>query len=212
MKTADKTCNQFIEELASAAPTPGGGGAAALVGAVGIALGNMVGSLTVGKKKYADVEGDIIVLNERAKALEAQLMALVDKDAEMFAPLAAAYRLPKDTPEEQAHKDEVMEQCLYDACSVPLEIMERLADAMDLIVKYAEKGSKMAISDAGCAMILCKAAMQAASLNVFINTKSMKNREEAETYNAKANELLFIYGMKADNIIYEVKEALNMRV
>ena len=123
MDTMNESCSRFLAELASKAPTPGGGGTAALVGAAGVALGNMVGCLTVGKKKYAAVEADILTLNERAGALRAELEALVQADAEAFAPLAAAYGLPKDTPEQAAHKAAVLETALDAACAVPLEIM-----------------------------------------------------------------------------------------
>ena len=109
-----------MESLASKAPAPGGGGAAALVGAVGVALGNMVGSLTVGKKKYAAVEADLRALNARAEVLRRRLEALVQADAEAFLPLAAAYGLPKETPEQQAHKAAVLEQALDGACSARL--------------------------------------------------------------------------------------------
>ena len=109
MELTKSSCEGFLESLASKAPVPGGGGAAALVGAAGVALGNMVGSLTVGKKKYAAVEADILALNARAKVLRRRLEALVQADAEAFAPLAAAYGLPKETPEQQAHKAAVLE-------------------------------------------------------------------------------------------------------
>ena len=108
------TCREFVEVLATKAPVPGGGGASALTGAIGTALGNMVGSLTVGKKKYADVEEDIIALQEKSDALQEELLNLVEKDAEVFEPLSKAYGLPKDTPEQQAEKDAVMEKCLND--------------------------------------------------------------------------------------------------
>ncbi|MFQ7014206.1 MAG: cyclodeaminase/cyclohydrolase family protein [Faecalibacterium sp.] len=98
MEMIKQSCEQFLAELAGKAPTPGGGGTAALVGAAGVALGTMVGSLTIGKKKYAAVEADIQALNARADILRKELEALVQADAEAFAPLAAAYGLPKDTP------------------------------------------------------------------------------------------------------------------
>ena len=208
MSAVEKKINEFTDMLASNAPAPGGGGAAALCGAVGCALGHMVGALTVGRKKYADVEEELYALMEKAEALQARLLELIDEDARVFEPLAAAYRLPKETPEQQEYKDRVMEQCLYDACSVPLEIMERCADVMDIMVRFAEKGSVMAISDAGCGMALTRGALEAASMNVFINTKSMKDRDEAANYNAKANELLYIYTNKAENIIEMVRHNL----
>ena len=123
MELTKSSCEGFLESLASKAPVPGGGGAAALVGAAGVALGNMVGSLTVGKKKYAAVEADLRTLNARAEALRRRLETLVQADAEAFLPLAAAYGLPKETPEQQAHKAAVLEQALDGACAMPLEIM-----------------------------------------------------------------------------------------
>lgn len=124
MEMNDLSCAQFLAQLASKAPTPGGGGTAALVGAAGVALGNMVGCLTTGKKKYAVVEADIQALNARAEALRLELEALVQADADAFAPLAAAYGLPKDTPEQAAHKASVLEAALDGASAVPLQIME----------------------------------------------------------------------------------------
>lgn len=157
MDMMNESCSRFLAELASKAPTPGGGGTAALVGAAGVALGNMVGCLTVGKKKYAAVEADLLTLNERAGALRAELEALVQADAEAFAPLAAAYGLPKDTPEQAAHKAAVLETALDAACAVPLEIMGKCAEGIALVEEYAAKGSALAVSDAGCAAALCKA-------------------------------------------------------
>ena len=187
MDMMNESCSRFLAELASKAPTPGGGGTAALVGAAGVALGNMVGCLTVGKKKYAAVEADILTLNERAGALRAELEALVQADAEAFAPLAAAYGLPKDTPEQAAHKAAVLETALDAACAVPLEIMGKCAEGIALVEEYAAKGSALAVSDAGCAAVLCKAALQAASLNVFINTKLMTDKTHAAALDAQAD-------------------------
>ena len=145
----DYSCKDFITVLSGKAPVPGGGGASALAGAIGIALGNMVGSLTVGKKTYAAVEEDIIQCKKKADDITARLLDLVEKDAEAFEPLSAAYGMPKSTPEEIEKKAEVMEAALVGACEVPLEIMRTCAEAIDLIETFAEKGSKIAISDAG---------------------------------------------------------------
>ena len=111
---ADKSIRQFSEELASSAPVPGGGGASAALGAIGIALGDMVGELTVGKKKYADVEEEIRGLMDRAQKLRVRFLELIDADAEAFAPLAAAYRIPKGTE----GREEIMEQALHGAAAV----------------------------------------------------------------------------------------------
>lgn len=201
----EKNIDKFLEALASSAPTPGGGGAAALCGALGIALGNMVGSLTLGKKKYADVQEDIAELNAKAEALRAGFVALVDADAEAFAPLSRAYSIPKDDPA----RDEIMEPALLRAAEAPLEIMRRCAEALELISGYAAKGSALAISDAGCAAALCGAAMEAAALNVKINTKSMKNRAVADNINAEMNELLQKYFALSQEIYNDVSGRLS---
>ena len=201
-------CNEFVEVLASKAPVPGGGGASALVGAIGTALGNMVGSLTVGKKKYADVEEEMYELKGKADALQKELLHLIERDAEVFEPLSKAYGMPRNTEEEKAEKARVMEIVLKDACSVPMEIMERCCESIDLIEVFAEKGSTLAISDAGVGATFCKAALEGASLNVFINTKSMKNREYADELNKKADKMLSVYTKKAEEIYQSVAARL----
>ena len=197
-------CNEFVEVLGSKAPVPGGGGASALVGAVGTALGNMVGALTVGKKKYADVEEEMKELMAKATTLQDELLHLIERDAEVFEPLSKAYGMPRETEEEKAEKARVMEIVLKDACSVPMEIMEKCCEAIDLIVEFAAKGSALAISDAGVGAAFCKAALEGASLNVYINTKSMKNLEYAEELNRKCDEMLAVYTVKADEIFRNV--------
>lgn len=182
----EKNVDKFLETLASSAPTPGGGGAAALCGALAIALGNMVGNLTLGKKKYAAVQEDIAALNEKAEALRADFVALIDADAEAFAPLSKAYGIPKDDPE----RAEVMETALLKAVQPPMEIMRKCVKALELIAEYAAKGSALAISDAGCAAAIIRAACEAAALNVLVNTKPMRDREKAGEINREANELL----------------------
>ena len=194
------SCREFVTVLASDAPAPGGGGAAALVGAIGTALGNMVGSLTVGKKKYAAVEAEIIALKAKCDDLQKQLLDQVEADEVNFLPLAKAYGIPKDDP----NRDKVMEEATIIACSTPMHIMELCCEAIEAIAVFAEKGSRLAVSDAGCGAVCCKAALQAASLNVFINTKSLKNREVAEEMNAKANGMLDKYCAMADEIFASV--------
>lgn len=208
MSYIEKSCRQFIEVLSSKEPTPGGGGASALVGAVGTALGGMVGSLTAGKKKYKEVEAEIKQMMEVSNQLQNDLLDLVQKDAEAFAPLARAYSMPKETKEEQEEKNRVMEAALKEACGVPFEIMENCCRGIDLCGSFAEKGSVMAVSDAGAGASFCRAALQSASLNVYINTKSMKDRDYAEQANRKADEMLAVYTKKADEILANVFAAI----
>ena len=211
MEMMERTCSQFLAELASKAPTPGGGGTAALVGAAGVALGNMVGNLTTGKKKYAAVEEKIQALNAKAETLRKELEALVQEDAEAFAPLAAAYGLPKDTPEQAADKERVMETALTRAALVPIKIMQKCLEGITLAYSYAVDGSTMAISDAGCAAVLCKAALQAASLNVFVNTTLMTNREFATALEHTAEQLLDAGTSYADEAFHYVNEKLRSK-
>lgn len=208
MTFTQKSCEEFIEILASKEPVPGGGGASALVGAIGTALGNMVGSLTVGKKKYADVQDDILKLKAEADQLQVDLIRLVARDAEVFEPLSKAYGMPKDTDEQKAEKARVMEMCLKEACSVPLEIMEKCCDAIELHREFAQKGTAIAISDVGVGVVFCKAALMGASLNVFINTKAMTDRIYADQINEKTNAMLAKYTALADEIYASVQSRL----
>lgn len=208
MELTQLSCEEFLSRLASRSPAPGGGGAAALVGAAGAALGSMVGALTTGKQRYAAVEQDIRALNGRAQALRLRLEGLVQADAEAFAPLAAAYGLPRETPEQQAHKARVMEQALQGACAVPLEIMEACCQGIALAAEYAAKGSVLALSDAGCAALFCKAALQAASLNVAINTRLMADRTHAAGLDEKASRMLAEYLPLADRVYEDTARRL----
>lgn len=203
-----QSCEDFVQVLASKEPVPGGGGASALVGAIGTALGNMVGSLTVGKKKYADVQDDILSLKAKADALQTDLLALVIKDAEVFEPLSRAYRLPRETEEQHSEKRIVMEAALVDACSVPLDIMHRCCEAIELQREFATKGTAIAISDAGVGVALCKAALAGASLNVYINTKAMQDRVYANKCNEEADMMLDKYIKMADEVYDSVLKRL----
>lgn len=185
MKTTD-----FLDALSSSAPVPGGGGASAAAGAMGAALGMMVANLTAGKKKYADVEEEIIAIRRQLYDLQQRLVLLTDEDAKAFEPLSKAYGLPRSTPEEQKKKAEVMEAALYEASRPPLEMMETVLEVMRLLEILGEKGSRIAVSDVGVGISFCQAALEGASMNVFINTKSMKNRERAEEMNCRADAMI----------------------
>ncbi|MCJ7806528.1 MAG: cyclodeaminase/cyclohydrolase family protein, partial [Clostridia bacterium] len=147
---AEKSCSYFLDALASKAPVPGGGGAAAMGGAIGMALSNMVGNLTVGKKKFAEVEDEVRALLEQGSKIIEAMKALVDKDAEVFEPLSKAYGLPRETPEQIAHKEKVMEECSIAACSVPMEIMRKAYAGIKIHQRMGQIGTKLAISDIGC--------------------------------------------------------------
>ena len=196
----DKSCKEFIEVLSSRSPVPGGGGAAALMGAIGTALGDMVGSLTLGKKKYADVQEDVICLKKEAAWLEKEFLELVQADADAFEPLSEAYGLPRETEEQRQYKTEVMEKALAEAGLVPVKIMECCCRAI---------GSVIAISDAGCAAAGLRGALTSASLNVFINTKSMQNRVYAQELEQRTEEMLERYIPRCDEIFQRVLDRVH---
>jgi len=204
MQLANKTCTEFVDVLASKAAVPGGGSASALVGSLGMALGSMVGSLTVGKKKYADVEAEIIEVMDKAKALQDEFLKLVDLDAVNFEPLSNAYGIPKDDP----NRGQIMEDALRVACSVPMDIMRLSAKAIELQKVFADKGSALAVSDAGVGVVVCKAALQGASLNVFINAQAMTDKNYASSLEAEADTLLNKYCAMADEIFDSVVKKL----
>ena len=194
MELKDMTLSQFAEALASKAAVPGGGGASALAGALGAALGAMVGELTIGKPKYADVEAEVIEIMQKAMALQRELLFLVEKDAAAFEPLSVAYGISKDDPA----RAEVMENALKAACAVPLEIMEKCCAAIELHAALSTRGSALALSDVGVGVVCCKAALKGASLNVYINTRSMANRAYAQAMETQADKMLEKYTKLAD--------------
>ena len=200
MDLLNSSIKQFTEQLASPAPVPGGGGASALVAAIGIALGDMVGELTVGKKKYADVEDEIKALMARAQELRVKLLSCVERDAVAFEPLSKAYGIPKDDPT----RDEVMEKCLRDAAAVPLEIFDLCCEAIALQKEFAEKGSKLVLSDAATGVVFCWSAMYGAAINVRVNTKPMKDRAYAERINAHIDEGMAKYWPIAEKVYEDI--------
>ncbi len=199
---------EFIEALASKAPTPGGGGASAYVGALASALASMVGNLTVGKKKYADVEERVQAELLALEATRLRLLELIDADAEAFAPLAAAYGMPRGTEEEAAAQAAALQAALVDACEVPLEIMRQCVQVVESCVFLAKHGSVLAVSDAGAGAVLAKAALLAASLNVRINIGSMADGARAAAYRDEMEDLIAAGSALADDVYADVVERL----
>ena len=190
MSMIEKTCKDFIDVLASKAPVPGGGGAAAMGGAIGMALSNMVGNLTVGKKKYVDVEGEVKELLDKGYKIIGELLKLVDKDAEVFEPLSKAYSLPKKTPEEAKYKEETMEKCCKVACSVPMEIMRKAYEGIKIHQRMGQIGTMIAISDVGCGVVFLKSALIAGKLNVIINLNAIKDQDFIQKTREEMDQLL----------------------
>ncbi|WP_422446144.1 cyclodeaminase/cyclohydrolase family protein [Thermoanaerobacterium sp. DL9XJH110] len=204
----EKSCREFVRVLASKEPVPGGGGAAALVGAIGMALGNMVGTLTVGKEKYKDVEKEVMEIMNEATAIQNRLMELVDKDAEVFKEVADVYKMPKSTAEEKKKREEAMENALKQACSVPIEIMKSACDAIRLQRRLADIGSQLAISDVGVGVLCLKAALISGKLNVIINLNGIKDREFVKKTGDEMEQLVKEGGRLADETYIKVEERL----
>lgn len=200
--TGEQKVYEYLEVLSSKAPVPGGGGASALGGALGAALGQMVGNLTTGKKRYADVEEEIQEYLAELAILQKDMLSLADEDAAVFAPLAAAYGMSAETAAQQAEKDRVMESNLLSASVVPMQIMKKALAVIDVLEELEQKGSRMALSDVGVAVQFARTAMTGAVMNVYINTKSMKNREKAEELNENANVMLK-EGVERADVVYD---------
>ena len=198
-KMMDKSCTEFAAALAAKISVPGGGGAAAYVGALAVALCSMVGNFTTGKKKYAEYEDDVQRMLAEGEQVRTRLLELVEEDAAAFFPLSQAYGIPKEDPT----RADVLEKCTKDALAGPLEMMRQIARAIELLEEMNIKGSRMLISDVGCGAACAAAAMRAAAMNVFINTKSLRDRAFAQEVEDEADGLL-AYVARAEAIADEV--------
>ena len=208
MKISEKTCVEFVEVLASKAAVPGGGGAAALVGSIGMALGSMVCNLTIGKKKYAEYEESVKGILEKAGDIEKRLLNMIDEDAENFLPLSKAYGLPQSTEEEKKIKEEIMENALKTACQVPIDIVRVCYDAIKLHEDLVDKGSKLAISDVGVGVQCLRAAILSGQLNVIININSIKDQEYVEKVQIEVDKLVEEGVQICDEVYAKVEKAL----
>ncbi len=193
MNNRDKTLSRFGAELASSSPAPGGGGAAALCGALAAALGGMVVSLTVGKKKYAANESALRQLGERAERLRGELLDMIDRDAEAFAPLSRAYSLPRDAD----GREQIMEDALRRAAASPERIAELCCEVIEILEDCASMGSLLVLSDAASGAALAEGALHAAVVNVKVNTALMRSRNHAAALNARMEEMESEYALRA---------------
>lgn len=204
MEFSEYPISEFLTALASRDAVPGGGGASALTAALGAALGNMVGNLTVGKEAYKDAEADLYCLMNETAQIQKELTELIQKDADGFAPLAAAYKMDKDDP----NYDAVMEQCLRDAAAAPMEVLRLSCRMIELHSAYAKKGSALAVSDAATGAVLCWAGMYGAAVNVVVNTRLMRDRDYARRMNAEVDKLMNKYWKLAESTFDSVYRQL----
>ena len=194
----------WVKDLASPSPAPGGGGASALAGALAAALGSMVANLTTGKKKYAAYQQDIERILEETACLTDRLYGLIKKDEEAFLPLSKAYGIPKEDPA----RGEVLEAALRIAAEPPMEMLAALAQLPPVLEELLEKGSRLAVSDVGCAATFCASAAQGALLNLFVNTRLMADQEYALEQNGRAVLLEQEIRTRCENVYRAVKEGL----
>jgi formiminotetrahydrofolate cyclodeaminase len=200
VKLTDKPVTSFLDELASNAPAPGGGSVASLTGALGAALVSMVCNLTLGKKGYAGVQGDIEDLVARSEALRHELTNLLEADVAAYTAYSVAAKLPRDTDEQKAERATAMQAALKNATEVPMRIAEAAVKVMDLCLPAAEKGNKFAVSDAGVAVLMAEAALRSAALNVLINLGSIKDAAFVAEKRAHLDGLLLGKGAMRDQI------------
>ncbi|MBE0469420.1 MAG: cyclodeaminase/cyclohydrolase family protein [Methyloprofundus sp.] len=204
----DKSIEVFLDELASRSATPGGGSAAALMGAQSAALTSMVCNLTIGKPKYAELESDMQILLVKSEALRASLTKMIKADVDVFDQLMLAYGLPKETDNEKAARSEQIQVVLKAATLVPLACAKACAEAIELSQEAAEKGNVNVISDAGVGVMSAYAGLKSAALNVYINTASLKDRAFADTQLIELDKILSGVELKVENVYRAVKNKL----
>jgi len=202
----DKKVSNFLDELASDSPTPGGGSVAALAGALGAALISMVGNLTVGKKKYENVEEDIKKIISSSEKLRYELSQLIEEDVKVFNNFMATYKMPKETEDEKKVRTEVIQESLIEAAKVPLKVAYKCLDIMILSREVAEKGNVNVISDAGVAALMAEAALESAILNVKINLKMIKDEKIREELSSSIKELLLKEKGQKEKVLEIVEE------
>jgi formiminotetrahydrofolate cyclodeaminase len=203
--TKNSSIATFLDDLASERPTPGGGGAAAVSGAIGAALVSMVANLTIGKKNYEAVSEDLKAVNAKAEALRAELTGAIEEDVVAFNSVMGAYGLPRASDEDKAKRTEAIQAALKEATLAPLRAVKACFEVMRLSAAVAEKGNLNVISDAGVAVLAANAGLRSAALNVFINAKSIKDREFAEKQVAEVDALLAQAAEMTESVYRTVK-------
>jgi formiminotetrahydrofolate cyclodeaminase len=198
-----KTVNGFLDELASSSPAPGGGSVAALAGALGAALTSMVCNLTIGKKKYAHVDGEMKKILKDAAELRSRFTGLVDKDTEAFNKVMEAFGLPKENDAQKALREAAIVAATKEATMVPLEVMKHCIDALALAQNVAANGNKNSVSDAGVSALMLHAACESAALNVRINLNGLSDQEFV---NWKTDEVISI--LKTSRMMLEETQAI----
>jgi methenyltetrahydrofolate cyclohydrolase len=198
----------FLDDLASERATPGGGGAAAMCGAIGAALVSMVANLTIGKKNYEAEWDDLAAVNAKAEALRAELTCAIEEDIAAFNAVMGAYGLPRATEEEKAKRAASIQAALKGATQAPLRAVKACFEVIRLAAAAAEKGNLNVISDAGVAVLAANAGLRSAALNVFVNAKAIKDRDFAEKQIAEVNALLAQAAERTESVYETVRDKI----
>lgn len=204
----DQSVADFLDNLASSASTPGGGSAAAIMGAMSAALTSMVCNLTVGKKNYTEVEDDMKAAVKKTEQLRAELIDMIKADVDAFNKVMAAYGLPKDTDEQKAERADAIQQGLKEATDVPLACASLCRDVIDISEEVARKGNKNVISDSGVSVLAAHAGLKSAALNVYINVGGIKDPDFVKDRLGQLEQLLEGSDAKTESIYQLVKERL----
>lgn len=205
----EKKVSNFLDELASNSPTPGGGSVAALAGALGVALISMVGNLTVGKKKYEDVEEDIKKILSSSEKLRYELSQLIEEDVKVFNNFMSTYKMPKETEDEKKVRAEKIQESLIEAAKVPLKVAYKCLDILSLSKEVAEKGNINVVSDAGVAALMAEAALESAILNVKINLKMIKDEKIIEELSSSIKEILLKEKGQKEKVLEIVEQKIS---
>ncbi len=203
--TKHNTIAKFLDELASEQPTPGGGGAAAIMGAVGAALVSMVANLTIGKKNYEAFDEELKETRAKAEALRAELTAAINEDVDAFNAVMGAYGLPREGDEQKAARAAAIQAALKQATDAPLRAVKACHEVIKLSAVVAEKGNVNVISDAGVAALAANAGLRSAALNVYINAQSINDREFAEIRLGEVNALTELAALKTEEVYAVVR-------
>ncbi|MBC7232971.1 MAG: cyclodeaminase/cyclohydrolase family protein [Chloroflexi bacterium] len=205
---SEKSVRIFLDELASSAPAPGGGSAAALAAAIGAALVSMVANLTVGKKDYTHVQDDIQRILKRSEELRHKCLELLEGDVAAYTEVSLAYKMPRDTEEQKAARSAAIQKALKTATAVPMELAEACVEILNLCPESAEKGNVRAVSDVGVGALMAEAALRAAALNVLINLGSIKDESFVQQTRARLNALLEGKAELKEKILKDVEAKL----
>ncbi|WP_303146501.1 cyclodeaminase/cyclohydrolase family protein [uncultured Cloacibacillus sp.] len=208
MKLAEMQVTEFVNLMASDAPAPGGGSAAALEGALGAALTAMVCALTVGKKKYADVQELAVESQKKAEDLKARFVDVMDRDTEAFNAVSAVFAMPKDTDEQKAARKAAMQEALKGCTKTPFEMMQLACETLELTRSLVGRLNASAASDLGCSALSLRAAIQGAWLNVLINISGINDEAFAAEYRANGEALLAKALPLADEIYEEILKTM----